>query len=146
MRKTCFLSAEKPVTIRRWTFLDTSVTFTGSQDSCLRPRCAAIPAIQMPSFFPCATAEKNSLRPVQANASQVLRSASTPDSRSLLRRQARLAFLECSACGLLALWRRQDRTSRLAVRVAELYSAVRVLRGLAMSRHSREGGGRGAAA
>src|SRR5258707_1825235 len=146
MRKTGFLSLEKLVTIRRWTFLDTFVTFTGSLDWRRRPACAVIRAIPMPSSFPCAAAEKNGLRAVWASAAQVLRSASASDSRSFVRRQTRLSFSECSACGLLALWWSQNRTPGMVVGVAERHPTVRLLCRRPLSRYPGQDSGRGTAA
>src|SRR5271154_5785946 len=109
MRKTRFLSLEKLVTIRRWTFLDTCVTFTGSLAWSPQPRCAAIQETPAPSSYRCAVAEKNGLRAVRPSASQLLRSTSKADSRPVLRRQTGPPLGERSPCGLLALRRGEDR-------------------------------------
>src|SRR5271166_2884463 len=109
MRQTRFPSLEKLVTIRRWTFLDTCVTFTGSLGWCRWLPCAATQETPVPSSFLCAVAEKNDLWPVRARASQLLRSACASDSRPVLWRQARLPFGECTPGGLLALRRGEDR-------------------------------------
>src|SRR6476646_2306973 len=143
MRKIRFLSAEKLVTIRRWTIRDISVTFIASPDWSPRPRCAAIPGMTTPSFFPCAAAEKNGVRAMRTSASRFLRSAAATDSRSFLWRQTPVSFLECSPRGLLALWRREDRAPGVVVRAAALHQAVCVLRRQAVSRYAGESGCRG---
>src|SRR6267142_3005019 len=138
-----FPSSEKPVTMNRWKIHTICVTRTDSQAWSPRPPFTAIRGRSKPLFSPCAAAEKNGLWPLRAMACQVLRSTAAFDSRSFLWRQARLPLSEGPACGLLALRQGQDRTPRLDFRSSRLHQAVCLPGGAALSRYSRESGGRG---
>src|SRR5271156_4381428 len=112
--KFVFLCPRKRVTMKRCQQHDNFATCTGSLDSYLGPPSMVSLATRGPSWSHSFAVEKNGLRLLRASVADLLRSATAPGARSLLRRSALLSRLLHSPRPVPLVLRREDRTIGLA--------------------------------
>src|SRR3954471_18374313 len=129
--------------LSRWQNSSSSRTSIGSPGLFPSPGSGASLVIPWRWSSPSSAAEKNGLRRLRASVSDLLRQAAPACPGSLLWRQACLPRLSPAQGPVLAVRGREERTLGLARRQPAVHQALRLLRGPALSRNPRQGGGRG---